>query len=246
MTNIANLIVCGDSFNTIGNIRYQGTHWSELVAKELGLNLLNLAMRGCSSRAICYQMRDALRRPNSIVIAGMAASPLRIETTNTPEEFGRDILKFQYPIPQTHPLINHSNLDEVQHVRSSPIGMLDNKDVQNVFLSKVCIDILTDIDKWVLLANLRMLKNKKIPFLFFEQLAGDAGAPITLEEYLDFIDIKDLILKTDLDPFSNYYNHGLMTQEEIDRLDPGYHTHPDEQKRIAEYIVKRLKAQFNL
>lgn len=244
---IDNLIVCGDSFNAPGNIKYLDTHWSELVAKELNLELINLAMPGCSSRAICYQMQAGLQIQNSIIIGAPAASPLRIEITPTPEEFGRDIATFIYPKRDEHPMKKYSNMNHVPHIRSVPIGMLDDAEVQNVFLNKVSTSIMRDIDQWCLLANLRVLKNNKIPFLFFEQIWwGNISHHTTLEDYLGFIDIEDLILLKDLGSPIKAYNHAEMTQDEIDNLDPGYHTHPDEQITIAEYVVKRLKAQFNL
>jgi hypothetical protein len=139
---ICNLIVCGDSFNVPGNIKYPGTHWSELVAKELNLELINLAMPGCSSRAICYQMIDSLRRPNSIMIAAPAASPLRIEITATPQEFGRDITSFIYPNRAAHPLEKWGAVVKPPHISSLPIGMLDDKEIQNVFLNTFYLTLI--------------------------------------------------------------------------------------------------------
>jgi hypothetical protein len=242
---IFNLMVCGDSFNAPGKLEFSGTHWSELVAKELNLELINLAIPGCSNRAVCYQMADSFRRPDSLVIAAPAASPLRIEITPTPEEFGRDISTFIYSKRDKHPLEKWGSLLISPHISSVPIGMLDDKEIQNVFLNKVSTSIMRDIDKWCLLANLKMLKNNKVPFLFFEQVWWENSSNhITLEDYLGFIDIEDLILLKDLGPPINVYNHAEITKEEIDKLDPGYHTHPDEQKKIATYIINRLRTQF--
>lgn len=239
------LIVCGDSFNSLGNIKYPGTHWSEIVARELNLELINLAMPGCSSRAICYQLMYALRQPDAIVISGNAASVNRIEITSTPDDYGRDISKFVYPYRTDHPLTKYDAVTSEPHVRSIPIMSLKDKEIQDVFLSKMCMDIFSDIDKWSILATLRILKNKQVPFLFFETNTL-TGPQIQLDEYLDFIDLDDLILGKDLNPFLNVYNHAEMTLEEIEELDPGYHTHPDEQKRIAEYMLSRLASQFKI
>jgi hypothetical protein len=242
---IYNLIVCGDSFNAPGNIKFPDTHWSELVAKELNLELINLAMRGCSNRAVCYQLIDRLRRPDSILIGAPAASSLRIEITSTPEEFGRDISTFIYPKRDVHPLEKWGSILRTPHIRSLPISMLDDKEIQNVFLNKVSTSIMRDIDKWCLLANLKILKNNKVPFLFFEKPWWEQVPDhITLEDYLGFVDIEDLILIKDLGTPIKVYNHAEMTEEEIDELDPGYHTHPDEQKKIATYIINRLRTQF--
>ena len=238
-------MVCGDSFNIPGNIKYPGTHWSELVAKELNLELINLAMPGCSNRAICYQLIDRLRRPDSILIGAPAASPLRIEITSTPEEFGRDISTFIYSKRDEHPLEKWGSVNRTPHISSVPINALNDKEIQNVFLNKVSTSIMRDIDKWCLLANLRILKNNKVPFLFFEQLWWEKfSIYATLDDYLGFVDIEDLILHKDLGNDIKVYNHAEMTEEEIDELDPGYHTHPDEQKKIATYIINRLRTQF--
>jgi hypothetical protein len=243
---IFNLIVCGDSFNAPGNLEFSGTHWSELVATELNLELINLAMPGCSNRAVCYQMIDCLRRPGSIVIAAPAASPLRIEITSTPEEFGRDISTFIYSKRDEHPLEKWGSLLIPPHIRSVPISMVDDKEIQNVFLNKVSTSIMRDIDQWCLLATLKILKNNKVPFLFFEKVWWEQlSEHITLEDYLGFVDMEDLVLLKDLGDPIKVYNHTEMTKEEIDELDPGYHTHPDEQKKIATYIINRLRTQFS-
>lgn len=247
---IDTLIVCGDSFFTPAKIKYldaqpidyTGTHWSEIVSKELNLNLLNLAMRGCSNRAIIYQLLQSHRTPNSIVIAGCAASQSRVEFTYTPDQFHRDIDRFSYIDSQgDHPLGTPS---ELAHVYSKPVHMIDDHEVRNLFMKYFPIGHYADIDKLIILASLRKLKVKNIPFLFVENIFGPPF--LELRDYLDFIDESDLILEKDINFFENVYNTNDLTEEEILRLDPGYHTHPDEQKRIAEYVCNRLKPMLGI
>ena len=40
------LVVCGDSFSAVSKT-LPGTHYSEVLANELGWELLNYARRGC-------------------------------------------------------------------------------------------------------------------------------------------------------------------------------------------------------
>ena len=61
------LAICGDSFSAVSKI-LPGTHFSELVAKTLGWELLNYARRGCSNGGIRLQIQEAIRQNASFII----------------------------------------------------------------------------------------------------------------------------------------------------------------------------------
>jgi len=51
------IVICGDSFmSPVTSPGSEGTHFSEIVAKELGYDLVSLAMGGSSNTAICIQI----------------------------------------------------------------------------------------------------------------------------------------------------------------------------------------------
>lgn len=61
------LAICGDSFNAVSKI-LPGTHYSEILAKDLGWQLLNYARRGCSNGGIRLQIQEAIDQNADFVI----------------------------------------------------------------------------------------------------------------------------------------------------------------------------------
>ena len=61
------LIICGDSFNAVSKI-LPGTHYSEILSKKLGWQLLNYARRGCSNGGIRLQIQEAIAQRADFVI----------------------------------------------------------------------------------------------------------------------------------------------------------------------------------
>jgi len=239
---IKNLIVCGDSFyatsqSKINGFDFTGTHWSELVSKKLNLNLINLAMRGCSNRAIAFQIHHASSIPNSIVIAGWAAANERVEFSKSYIEYPVRLEHFDYRFAnQIHPLKDQLSKNSEQIV-SAGIPSIPDPEIQSFFLKYFPTATLVLIDTWVVLASLRLLKTKNVPIIFVENRCGTLPQTET-ENILAFIDEQDLLRAKDLNLFENMYENPHSP------LDCGYHTHPDEQKRIAEYLYLRLKIRI--
>lgn len=64
---MAKVAVCGDSFSAVSKI-LPGTHYSELLADQLGWELLNYARRGCSNGGIRVQINEAIKQQADFVI----------------------------------------------------------------------------------------------------------------------------------------------------------------------------------
>jgi len=65
------LIVCGDSYMSPVSGKYAGTHFSEIIAKELGYELLAYARGGMSNGGICIQIQTAINenpKPDLILV----------------------------------------------------------------------------------------------------------------------------------------------------------------------------------
>ena len=72
------LVVCGESFS----YGTESKHWPQIVANNLGIPLINLAIVGCSNYAICFQLQHALSFLTSkdlVVISLTAAERFEID-----------------------------------------------------------------------------------------------------------------------------------------------------------------------
>lgn len=73
------IISCGDSFMTpVHGPTYEGTHFTEIVAKSLGANLIAFARSGMSNGGICLQIEVAINAKPDLIIIGTTGSD-RIE-----------------------------------------------------------------------------------------------------------------------------------------------------------------------
>ena len=94
------LVVCGESFS-------YGTgskHWPQIVATNLDIPLINLAIVGCSNYAICFQLQHALSFLTSkdlVVISLTAAERFEIDDE-------------EYNVPASLTDFRH-NIDEITH-----------------------------------------------------------------------------------------------------------------------------------
>lgn len=80
------LITCGCSFMSpdIHNPRFIDTHFSQILAKELGYELIQLARPGASNGGICIQLEEAIRLKPDLILFGTTAFD-RTEFSASPE-----------------------------------------------------------------------------------------------------------------------------------------------------------------
>ena len=81
------------------------------------------------------------------------------------------------------------------------------------------------------------MKNRHREFLFFNSIPGKE---IPDTDLLETIDVKDLVTKTQFNIGEEYINAFNASNEVLD-LDPGYHTRPDFQIKLADYVEQRIK-----
>lgn len=241
MNKIETLMVCGDSFQDTGVLGHEGTHWSEIVSSRLNLNLLNMASKGCSSIAVAFQLLHAENVPNCFVVESMAAAEMRFEITSETLFGGKQSIdNFHYGPGKHHPLGNQ--YQHRRHIRSIPMTNLEEAD-QQFFLNKYSYSLKRQTDLFAVLYALRKLRHRDIPVLFFQGLLGPGDGPhkIDMEEFKPYIEEHCIIPESEMNIFGKYIDVTKMTQDEMVKVDPGYHTSYERQIEIADYMTEKIK-----
>ena len=109
-----NLVVCGESFS----YGTGSTHWPRIVADFYDLELINLAIVGCSNYAICFQLQHAmkfLKEDDLVIISLTAAERFEIDDDDlnypaTLEDFRQNIDEIKYSSFTKTPTITSGNL----------------------------------------------------------------------------------------------------------------------------------------
>lgn len=238
-----NIVVCGDSFQSISTQEnYNGTHWSEILAKKLGCNLINLAMPGCSNAVISLQIMEAINlKPDFIVLGWAASHGQRIEYLNNEldsTKIGKiNLGHFLYNY-RSHPYDN-LNYNKNPILKSSSIPLVHHKEFRNQLATFSAVPVFNYfIDECIMVYSIMKLSKFNIPFLMFETGIGNHIYPLEskwIEEMLDFCEEKNIIFKNDM--------HKLYSKEELDNLKnyPIYHTSIQTQHIISDYIEQRMK-----
>ena len=107
------LVICGDSFSYGVN----SNHWPQIVADKLKLELINLAIVGCSNITISHQINYCLKhyKPKLLVVSLTAAERFEIDTDSdnfpaTLEDFRHNIDEINYSRFSKKPTIDSGNL----------------------------------------------------------------------------------------------------------------------------------------
>lgn len=84
------MIVCGCSFmHPDFSPEFNGTHFSEIIAKDLGYELILNSFPGSSNGGICIQLEDAINQQPDLILFGQSL-PDRIELNVSDEPFDYD------------------------------------------------------------------------------------------------------------------------------------------------------------
>ena len=83
------LMVCGDSFSALTlDDKHKGTHFSEILSKKLGYDLVNLAFRGCSNGGIRIQIEEVIRqKPDFAIIIPSFFDRIELPVTGLKPDF---------------------------------------------------------------------------------------------------------------------------------------------------------------
>jgi hypothetical protein len=84
------LMIAGDSFSAPSQ-QLPGTSWSEIMAKRLGWNLVNLARQGCSNGGIRIQIDEIRRqRPDFAVVSATFWDRMEIPASAAPYDWSQE------------------------------------------------------------------------------------------------------------------------------------------------------------
>ncbi len=221
------ICVCGDSFFSCDE-RWPGTHFSERIAKKLGIELISLARQGISNSGIRLQVDRAISIKPDLVILGSTDSH-RFEIPI--HSLWRDVAKQSYDIDRgidnieyryyPNPSKNHLDTSKAcvwsDHYSKYTTGDFD-KEFSNLW--KLFFTEIHDgkwkeqQDRWIIESSICALQKNQIPFLY---LPNHNWIPTWLDtEFIEDIDLVELANK--------FPGH------------TAYHTSQDAQ----EYIIDRL------
>ena len=249
------LVVCGDSFHSITNMKVNtaiglvdlsGSHYSELLAKKLNYDLVNLAIPGSSLSLLAIQILEAINlNPSLIIIGPTPGIGQRIEYIepdkgNAFDLEGNNLGLFYYGIRE-HPYTK-LNLYKIGVVKTGSILDIPMLEYKEQLLKYFPTSIKQKYDEFSFLYAFRELVDSKINFLIFSKaLAWDQYYEENFLNYvLKYSSYDNLIKKEEFD-FADYYD------QEVDRkLGIPYHTLPEVQITLANYLELRIRNQFNV
>lgn len=222
------LIVCGDSYQTPSKKpKFVGTHWSELLAKRRSMELVTLASPGMSDTAISFQIMEAAKYRNALVCICRCAG-----------------LRFDLSLPnKTSEIVNHysnfksymeENSYSEKYIKVTPLHELDltNRD-DYILLTKINYSLEELKQQSMIFNALNMLQKQNDNFLFFDSIPFKNDSAV-----IDIISEKNIVAQQQFDLSKNIIDHNVMSNWQ--NIDPGYHTLPERQIQIADYVENRV------
>ena len=228
MQKFEHLVVCGDSYQTPSrNPEFFGTHWSEILAARHEIKLVTLASPGMSDTGIAFQIMEAAKYPNALIVISMSAG-LRLDLCS-PNNTSKLVSHYTHFKSQATDQAHTDNYIQVTSVRSLD---LDNA-ADRVLLTCINYDLEEFKQRSMIFYALTVLRKQSDNFLFFENVASGHKNNIS-----NMLDEKNIISRQqfDLTEDSIYHNETSNWQD----IDPGYHTLPKRQTQVADYIENRI------
>jgi hypothetical protein len=267
------LMVAGCSYSAVSP-RAVGTAWSEVLAHRLGWELENLARWGCSNGGIRIQIDEILRqRPDFAVITPTFWDRMEIPATAAPFDWGKGrdgwdpeiqqhlqncILKNGYRREDGIDNVNYGNnnynmicetiytlAENVNHpYRSGTVSKTTQTAIRH------WIDGIYDSawkkqqDEWIIKSGIYELYHAGIDFLFVPVLLWPWDPALGQRQW------RNVITNTIPDRFvmSNEPESVLPItgNDPFSGEDPGYHSGPSAQQKIADNYYGRISRDFRL
>lgn len=240
------LIVCGDSYMSPVTGDHAGTHFSELVAKELGYDLIAYSRGGMSNMGIAIQIQTAIDANPDLILVGNTSSDRfewAINEYQSAQPFTvRDILyshnkslSSTYPWLNQNPKIASASLNEIENDWNDKKHMLYSDRYRNdrklaltyYFQYLYHYDLKREADNLIMYAAYHKLHMSGIPYL------------ICMERFIKTG--KDCSWLSQ-DNYPRPYIDNVIDQSRYttDRPDPGYHLLPEDQQAIAKLLLDKF------
>lgn len=170
------LAVCGDSYLTPSTV-YPNTHFSELIADQLGYTLLVLSRSAMSNGGICIQIEEAIRRRADFIIIGFTTSErMEIPIPGNVEKYNKElgIENIDYSRYKTNVSFrpNTANTNLISNTISSLIEENNLSDEYAKALKYYLTYLYDPVwqkqkDIWMTNFLMRKVVDSRIPFLLF-------------------------------------------------------------------------------
>ena len=227
------LYVCGDSFLTPSAL-YPNTHFTEIISEKLGYELKVLAHGGMSNNGICLQIEAAIQNSASFVILSPTYYD-RIDIPIADKKTPYNITDVFYPGSSYINFLDNSNkllISGMSNYESyyddSPIKRVKGIKEKSKQVKDYIINLYNPIwkqqqDIWALYAALHKLHKSNIPYI------------VVLDRNNVTIEFSWLTEKTNTLPYRDI-EHLVNNM----KIDPGYHTSPEDQIYIAEKLLDHI------
>lgn len=236
------IIVCGDSWNSITfDLKYRGTHYSELLSNKLDLELVSFAVGGSSNRFIVIQTLEAIKLKPELIIVGFCASSSRVEIPGIDfKDFNAISLKDFYYHKRGNPVNPYDTNDN--SITSSNISSIEDKQIRQVYARTNSHSLNYMSDVWSFMFLLRKLSLSGIPFLLYPSIIS--SDMFSEDEYKNWCDEKNVVKSSVFNHLKQWNVHNMIFSG-----DPGYHTSTDYQKVVAnflyDYIIENKIYEIN-
>jgi hypothetical protein len=244
------LVVCGDSYMSPVVGKHAGTHFSELIAKELNYELIAYSRGGMSNGGICIQIDTAINlnpKPDLILVGTTSYNRIEWPINQDPiEKFTvqdlvyndhKSFLSSSYTwLNKTPKLVSTILSDIWERYKKSAYYEIDPLIEHRVRALYRYFELLyhpswkREQDKLMLYAILHKLHVSKIPYVIcFEGIKNYAKE----FEWLNY--------GNSLNYFYTQFNEILACSNVTAETDPGYHTTPECQQKIADKLLRNVK-----
>jgi hypothetical protein len=238
------LMVAGCSFSAVSKT-HLGTHWSELIAKDLGWDLENLARRGCSNGGIRLQIDEIIcQRPDFAIIGPTFHDRTEIPVLGYDASLGIGNINYDKKIKS--PMIYETIFSLVDNIHNEYREGI-SKETQAAMVS--WFSMLYDTnwkkqqDEWIISDGILKMFHAGINFLVWPCLLwpwDKNNNNLWREAFIDIIPDHYIMLEEKESPLPITGNNPFKGE------DPGYHGNEESQKIIAKNWLHRIKTDFGL
>lgn len=258
------LMVAGCSYSA-KSLTHPGTSWSEVLAKKLGWELVNLARQGCSNGGIRIQMEEIRRqRPDFAIVVPTSWDRIEIPASAAP---------FDWSQPQGHwapPLETHLRDKQLKNGYNRTDG-INNVNYGDNNYNMICetifslahnypnrwrsgkidrntqtaikhwIDCMYDAhwkqqqDEWIIMEGVLQMWHDDLDFLV---VAGMLWLPNASEKWRELFPAKMPDQLIWLDRTKSHQT--ACAQYPVEDEDPGYHGAPESQEIIADWYYNHI------
>jgi hypothetical protein len=244
------IIVCGDSYmSPVLTKEYVGTHFSEIIAKELGFELIAYSRGGMSNGGICIQIKTAIEAKPDLILLGTTYhdrlewpyNEIRpIDNLSINDIFYNHpvSLSVSYPWLNKDPKLVSTALRDIfdhwDNQLHSTAGDKYSKErldaLQKYFEFLYHPNLKKFIDETMIYAMYHQLHKSNIPYIICsEQLKG----VVNKCEWLNFGNNSFNYARPDFDQIQYDLCYGS------NHIDPGYHSKPEAQAKIAKLLLEK-------